>query len=80
MKMSTLNTVAAAAVLASVLVPLQASAGFAEALRDTKPAFNVRYRMETVDQDGIDNNARASTALARLTWIMPASEGFSAGI
>ena len=80
MKISTLNSVTAVAVIASVLVPLQASAGFAEALRDTKPAFNVRYRMETVDQDGIDNHARASTARARLSWIMPAPEGFSAGL
>ena len=80
MKTSTLNTVAAATVVASILLPSQASAGFADGLRDTKPAFNVRYRMETVDQDGIDNNARASTARARLSWIMPASDGFSVGL
>ena len=80
MKTSTLNTVAAATVVASILVPSQASAGFADGLRDTKPAFNVRYRMETVDQDGIDNNARASTARARLSWIMPATDGFSVGL
>ena len=80
MKISSVNTVAAAAVIASIFLPLQASAGFAEALRDTKPAFNVRYRLETVDQDGIANNARASTARARLSWIMPATEGFSVGL
>ena len=54
-------------------------AGFADALSETKPAFNVRYRLETVDQAGIANSARASTAKARLSWLMPASEGFSAG-
>ena len=75
---SALSAVAAVAFAASTAPP--ASAGLVEDARDTKSAFNVRYRMETVDQDGIDNNARASTARARLSWIMPASEGFSAGL
>ena len=80
MKMSALDIIAVAAVIASVLVPGRASADFAEGLRDTKPAFNLRYRLETVDQDGIENNARASTAKARLSWIMPSADGFSVGI
>ena len=75
---STLSAVAAAAFAATTAQP--ASAGLLEAARDTKPAFNVRYRMETVDQDGVEDNARASTARARLSWIMPATDGFSAGI
>ena len=56
------------------------SAGFVDAGRATKPAFEFRYRLETVDQDGIDKNAQASTAKARLSWIMPATEGFSIGL
>ena len=74
------GVVSVASVIASILMPPQVLAGFAEALADTKPAFNVRYRLETVDQDGIDNSARASTAKARLSWIMPSSEGFSVGL
>lgn len=56
-----------------------AAAGFADSLRDTRPDFSIRYRFETVDQDGFDKNARASTAKARLSWIMPADDGLSFG-
>ena len=65
--------------LLSLLMPPPLVAGFAESLRDTKPDFNVRYRLETVDQDGMDKKARASTAKARLSWIMPADDGLSFG-
>ena len=65
--------------LLSLLMAPPASAGFAESLRDTKPDFSVRYRFETVDQDGIEKKAQASTAKARLSWIMPADEGISFG-
>ncbi len=65
--------------LLSLLTAPPASAGFADSLRDTKPDFNVRYRLETVDRDGIEKKARASTAKARLSWIMPAEEGLSFG-
>lgn len=80
MKISTLNLIAATAVIATAFVPMRASAGFAEALANTKPALDIRYRLETVDQEGIEKSAQASTAKARLSWIMPASEGFSAGV
>ena len=80
MRNYTLDAAVAAMVLASFLAPLHASAEFADGLRDTKLDFNVRYRMETVDQDGIEKNARASTAKARLSWIMPSSDGFSMGL
>ena len=63
----------------SLFLAAPAAAGFAESLRATKPSFNVRYRLETVDQDGFDKNARASTAKARLSWFMPAQEGLSFG-
>ncbi len=66
-------------ILLTLLARPPASAGFADSLRDTKPDFNVRYRFETVDQDGIEKNARASTAKVRLSWIMPADEGLSFG-
>ena len=69
---------AAAALAATTAQPI--SAELLEAARDTKPAFNVRYRLETVEQAGIDNTATASTARARLTWIVPSTEGFSVGL
>ncbi len=78
--MKTLNTIAVIAVIATVQIPTQASAGFADSLANTKPALDLRYRLETVDQEGIDNNAQASTLKARLSWIMPAAEGFSVGV
>ena len=80
MKISTLKPVVAAAVAATVFVPLQAYADFAQAAKETKLDFNLRYRLETVDQDGIEDNARASTAKARLSWIMPSTDGFSVGL
>ncbi len=67
-------------VLAAQSIALPAFAGFTESLFDTRPDFNVRYRFETVDQDGIAERARASTAKARLSWMMPADEGFSLGV
>ena len=39
----------------------------------------LKPQLETVDQDGIEKRARASTAKARLSWIMPADEGLSLG-
>ena len=65
--------------LFALLMSPPASAGFADSLRDTKPDFNIRYRYENVDQDGIEKQARASTAKARLSWMMPADEGLSFG-
>ena len=53
--------------LFALLTAPPASAGFADSLRDTRPDFNVRYRFENVDQDGIEKKARASTAKARLS-------------
>ena len=76
--LSTLGAVAAAALAATTAQPI--SAELLEAARDTKPAFNVRYRLETVEQAGMDNTATASTARARLTWIVRSTEGFSVGL
>ena len=57
-----------------------APANFGEAVRDTRPSMEIRYRLETVDQEGIARNATASTAKARLSWIMPSANGFTVGI
>ena len=70
----------AAAALAATTAGLASADGAAQAARDTKPAFNVRYRMETVEQVGMENTATASTAKARLSWIMPSNDGLSVGI
>ena len=40
----------------------------AKAISDSTVNVNLRYRVESVDQDGIDNNATASTLRSRLTW------------
>ena len=39
-----------------------------EAVQTGKVALNFRYRLEHVDQDGIDNEANASTLRSRLTY------------
>lgn len=57
-----------------------AAAGFREAAKGTKPAFGIRYRFETVDQDGFERESDASTARVRLGWVMPPSEGVSVGV
>ncbi len=66
------------ALLALLMAP-PAFAGFAESLSETKPDFNIRYRFESVDQQGIGKQARASTAKLRMSWTMPADEGLSLG-
>ena len=71
---------AAVWMLAFLLVPSTAPAGTTESVWQTKPSFEMRFRHEAVDQDGIDKQARASTAKARLSWMMPAEDGFSAGV
>ena len=59
---------------------LEAAAGFKENAKETKPALNVRYRFETVDQTGFDEEAGASTARLRFGWVMPRNEGLSIGV
>ena len=39
-----------------------------------------RYRLESVDQDGLAENALASTLLSRLTVLQGITEQFSAGV
>ena len=42
----------------------------------SKTNFNLRYRLETVDQDGFDKNAMASTLKSRMTWKSGNVNGF----
>ena len=51
-----------------------------EAVASGKTALGFRYRLETVSQDGIDKDALASTARARLTWNSAESEALTFGV
>ena len=42
----------------------------------SKTNFNLRYRLETVDQEGFDKNAMASTLKSRMTWKSGNVNGF----
>jgi len=52
----------------------------AKAVADGKTSLGFRYRLEHVAQDGIDEDALASTARARLTWNSAETDDFSFGI
>ena len=51
-----------------------------EAIAGGKTSLGFRYRLETVSQDGIDKDALASTARARLTWNSAETDSVSFGI
>ena len=70
----------AAVGIALLAAAVPATAGFREAAEETKPALGVRYRFETVDQEGFERESDASTARIRLGWVMPPSEGLSGGV
>lgn len=53
-------------------------ASFADALASGKPSLDLRYRYEHVDQDGIADDANASTLRLRLNYSTGAWEGLSA--
>lgn len=80
MKSCFTSTVACTAAVFFAVIPLHADGGVAQGQGDAKPTFNIRYRLESVDQEGINEAALASTARARLSWMMPSSDGLSAGI
>ena len=64
-------------------VALGTSAGavdLAKAVADGKTSLGFRYRVEHVAQDGIDEDALASTARARLTWNSAQTDNFTFGI
>lgn len=66
--------------LAGLLASPPSFAGLADALRDGKSNVSARYRYESVDQDGLPNDASASTVLGRLTWSSAAWGNLTAGI
>ena len=51
-----------------------------EAVAGGKTSLGFRYRLESVSQDGINEDALASTARARLTWNSAESDGMSFGV
>src|SRR5688572_21240995 len=67
MSMNT-NVLAAGAVAIGLALPAQAqdAGSLKDALGATKPIFDLRLRAENVDQDGIANDAHATTLRARL--------------
>ena len=67
-------------VLAGLLFATPAFAGLAEALRDGETDVSARYRFESVEQEGLPNDASASTVLGRLTWTSAAWGNVTAGI
>ena len=71
---------AATAALVLVAGAVPAAAGLKEALAEANADFDVRYRLEAVDQEGIHEQARASTARARLSWSTTPTEAFSVGV
>ena len=51
-----------------------------KAVSEGKVNFDFRYRYEFVDQDGIDEEAGASTLRSRLTFVSGAVNGWTAGV
>lgn len=67
--------------IGAVLLGQAASAvDLRQAVADGKTSLGFRYRFEHVSQDGIDNDALASTARARLTWNSAETDNFTFGI
>lgn len=52
------------------------STSISDALKNSSTDINFRYRLEQVDQDGLDKNATASTLKTRLTWQTAKSSSF----
>lgn len=68
------------ALLAALIAPAAGAFDIGEAVAGGKTALGFRYRLETVSQDGIDKDALASTARARLTWNSARSGSLSFGV
>ena len=54
--------------------------GLREAIANGTTSLRIRYRLEHVDQDGIDEQALASTALGRWTWTSAQANAWSFGL
>ena len=74
------RSIACVAVLAAFIAPSSQAADLGEAISGGKTSLGFRYRLETVSQDGIDKDALASTARARLTWNSAETDSLSFGI
>jgi len=55
-------------VIASLLLPVASHASLIDALKDGQSFITLRYRYEFVDQDGLDDNANASTLKTALGY------------
>ena len=53
---------------------------FVKAVKEGKSTLNFRYRYEFVDQDGIDEEANASTLKGRLSWTSGQLGSWTAGV
>ena len=73
-------SIACVAVLAAFIAPSSQAADLGEAIAGGKTSLGFRYRLETVSQDGVDKDALASTARARLTWNSAETDSLSFGI
>ena len=71
---------ALALALTVLLAPFSAAqaAGLMDAVKGGKPSANLRYRYETVDQDGIADTAMASTLRTRLGYTTAPFNGYTA--
>ena len=75
-----LRSLALLPLLAALIAPAAQAVDFGEAVAGGKTSLGFRYRLETVSQEGIDEDALASTARARLTWNSAESASVSFGI
>ncbi len=66
---------------ASAALPAHVLASdFGNAIKSGETSFGFRYRLEQVDQDGLEKDALASTGKARLTYASGAFSSFRIGI
>ncbi len=75
---STIYPWAAVALLGGMWQSTAGASSFAEALSGGKPALDMRYRLETVEQDNALKDATASTLRTRLGYTTGAFQGLSA--
>lgn len=71
---------ACAASFALLIAPPAGAFDIGDAVAGGKTSLGFRYRLESVSQDGIDEDALASTARARLTWNSAESDSVTFGI
>lgn len=67
-KLNTVCSLTAALLLSTAATPVSAADSLIEALTNGKLGVNLRYRLETVDQDGFDEDAMASTIRGKLNY------------